>query len=127
MPRPCRSLPCHSFIHTSHVAPCPAPDSAMSFVKVRAVAGIIRTAGPKVQQTVFFCSLLLPLFTVVGMDRCEEDWYASGNNLHGTPHVAGRNRTRAGSPLAVSRRPCCAVVLRRTAWSKQDMDAEWQV
>ena len=32
--------------------------------------------------------------------------------------VAGRSRTRAGSPQAVSRRPCCAVVLRRTAWSR---------
>ena len=29
--------------------------------------------------------------------------------------VAGRNRTRAGSPQAASRRPCCAVALRRTA------------
>jgi len=28
--------------------------------------------------------VLLPLFTVVGMDRCE-DWYASVNNLRGTP------------------------------------------
>ena len=33
----------------------------------------------------FFCSVLLPLFTVVGMDHCEEDWYASDNNLRGTP------------------------------------------
>jgi hypothetical protein len=32
-----------------------------------------------------FCSVLLPLFTVVGMDRCEEDWYASDNNFRGTP------------------------------------------
>ena len=32
-----------------------------------------------------FCSVLLPLFTVAGMDRCEEDWYASDNNLRGTP------------------------------------------
>jgi len=32
--------------------------------------------------------------------------------------VAGRSRTRTGSPQAVSRRPCCAVVLRRTAWSE---------
>jgi hypothetical protein len=32
-----------------------------------------------------FCSVLLPLFTVVGMDRCEEKWYASDNNLRGTP------------------------------------------
>jgi hypothetical protein len=35
--------------------------------------------------------------------------------------VAGRNRTRAGSPQAVSRRPCCAVALRRTAWSERGM------
>jgi hypothetical protein len=32
--------------------------------------------------------------------------------------VAGRSRTRAGSPQVVSRRPCCAVALRRTAWSE---------
>ena len=32
--------------------------------------------------------------------------------------VAGRSRTRAGSPDAISRRPCCAVALRRTAWSE---------
>ena len=32
--------------------------------------------------------------------------------------VAGRSRPRAGSPQAVSRRPCCAVALRRTAWSE---------
>ena len=35
--------------------------------------------------------------------------------------VAGRSRTRAGSPQAVSRGPCCAVALRRTAWSKHGM------
>ena len=35
--------------------------------------------------------------------------------------VAGRSRTWAGSPQAVSRRPCCAVVLRRTAWSEHGM------
>jgi hypothetical protein len=32
--------------------------------------------------------------------------------------VAGRNRKRAVSPQAVSRRPCCVVALRRTAWSE---------
>jgi len=42
--------------------------------------------------------------------------------------VAGRSRTRAGSPQPVSRRPCCAVALRRTAWAwhvkcESDMDA----
>jgi len=35
--------------------------------------------------------------------------------------VAGRIRTRAGSPQAVSRRPSCAVALRRTAWSEHGM------
>ena len=39
--------------------------------------------------------------------------------------VAGRSRTRAGSPQAVSRQPCCAVVLRKTAWSEHGMDAAW--
>jgi len=33
--------------------------------------------------------------------------------------VAGRSRTRAGSPQAVSRRPCCAVALRRATWSER--------
>jgi hypothetical protein len=35
--------------------------------------------------------------------------------------VAGRSRTRAGSPQAVSRRPCCAVALKRKAWSEHGM------
>jgi len=35
--------------------------------------------------------------------------------------VAGRSPTRAGSPQAVSRRPCCVVALRRTAWSEHGM------
>jgi hypothetical protein len=34
---------------------------------------------------------------------------------------AGRSRTCAGSPQAVSRRPCCAMALRRTAWSEHGM------
>jgi hypothetical protein len=37
--------------------------------------------------------------------------------------VAGRSRKRAGSPRAVSRRPCCAVALRRTPWSEHGMGA----
>jgi len=32
--------------------------------------------------------------------------------------VAGRSRKRAGSPQAVSRWPCCAVVLRRRVWAR---------
>ena len=39
--------------------------------------------------------------------------------------VAGRSRTRAGSSQAVSRRPCFALALRRTAWSEHGMGAEW--
>ena len=35
-------------IHTRHAAPLPCSDSAVSFVKVRMVAGNIRTASPKV-------------------------------------------------------------------------------
>ena len=35
--------------------------------------------------------------------------------------VAGRSLTRAGSPQAISQRPCCAVALRRTAWSGHGM------
>jgi hypothetical protein len=39
--------------------------------------------------------------------------------------VAGRSRKQAGSPQAVSRRPGCAVALRRTAWSEHGMGAAW--
>jgi len=41
--------------------------------------------------------------------------------------VAGRSQTRAGSPQAVSRWPCCAVALRRKAWSELGMGIAWQV
>jgi hypothetical protein len=39
--------------------------------------------------------------------------------------VAGRSRRLAGSPQAVSRRPCCAVALRRTAWSEHGLGVAW--
>jgi len=39
--------------------------------------------------------------------------------------VGGRIRRQAGSPQAVSRRPCCAVAFRRTAWSEHGMGAAW--
>jgi hypothetical protein len=39
--------------------------------------------------------------------------------------VAGRSRTRAGSPQAVFRQPCSAVALKRTAWSQHGMGAAW--
>jgi len=39
--------------------------------------------------------------------------------------VAGRSRKRAGIPQAVSRLPCCAVAMRRTAWSEHGMGTAW--
>jgi len=39
--------------------------------------------------------------------------------------VAGRSRMRAGSPKAASRWPCCAVALRRTAWSEHGVGVAW--
>jgi len=39
------------------------------------------------------------------------------------PVVAARRRMRAGSPQAVSRRPCCAMAWTRTAWSEHGMGA----
>jgi len=41
-------LPCRSLIHTCHAALLPCSDSAVSFVKVRVVAGNNQTAGPTV-------------------------------------------------------------------------------
>jgi len=39
--------------------------------------------------------------------------------------VAGRSQTWAGRPQTVSRWSCCAVALRRMAWSEHGMDAVW--
>jgi len=39
--------------------------------------------------------VLLPLFTVVGMGRCEEDWYAADNKLRVTPR-GSRKKPNAG-------------------------------
>jgi len=41
-------------------------------VKVHVVVGNIRTESSSLTDRLF-CSVLLPLFTVVGMDRCEEN------------------------------------------------------
>jgi hypothetical protein len=45
MPFPCNALP---LIHICHAAPLPCSDSVVSFVRVRVVAGNIRTASPTV-------------------------------------------------------------------------------
>ena len=39
--------------------------------------------------------MLLVLFTVVGMDRCEKDWYVSDNDLRGAPR-GSRKKLNAG-------------------------------
>jgi len=41
-------LLCRALIHTCHAAPLPFSNSAVSFVKLRVVAGNIRTASPRV-------------------------------------------------------------------------------
>jgi hypothetical protein len=72
-------IPCRSpaaLIHTCYAAPLPFSDSAVSFVKVRVVDGNIRTAS----------LLLVTTFVELRV-------------------VAGRSRTRAGCPHAVSERP----------------------
>jgi hypothetical protein len=85
MPRPCRSpaMPCVN----SHV-PCRATGL---FQQCRVLRESPR--GSRKYPNCYsnsltdcpFCSVLLPLFTVAGMDRCDEDWYASDNNLRGSP------------------------------------------
>jgi len=113
---------------TQHAVPMPRHlpcyGSAVSFVKVRMVAGNIRTASPTVQKIVFFVvccyhslqsqvrnvvrrigMLLITIFVEIRV-------------------VAGRSRTWTGSPQAVSRRTCCTVAL-RTALSEHGMGAAW--
>jgi hypothetical protein len=67
-----------ALIHTCHAAPLPFSDSAVSFVKVHVLAGNIRTASENGM-------LLVTTFVELRV-------------------VAGRNRTRAGRPNAVSGR-----------------------
>ena len=76
-------FPCHGVRYFTHAMPrpCPALSVPCPFVKVRVDAGNIRTASPTVLTDRPFCSGFLTFFTVVGVDRCEEDWYASDNNL----------------------------------------------
>ena len=128
MPIPCRSpaMPCIN----SHT-PCRAP-ALLRECRVFRESPRGSRKHPKCSSNSLtdrtFCSVFLPLFTVVGVNRCEDDWYASDNNLRGTPRgVARRSQTRAGSPQAVYRRPYCAVALRRKAWSEHGMGPAWQV
>jgi hypothetical protein len=69
-------MPCHA-------APLPFSDSTLPFVQVRVVAGNIQTASPTVKR------IGMRLITTFAELRV----------------VAGRSRTRAGHPHAVSGRP----------------------
>jgi len=122
MPCLCRThavpLPCRALIHTCHAAPLPCSNSSVSFVKVRVVAGNIRTASPTVQQIVLFvvcCYHSLQSQVWIVVRRIGMLLITIFVELR---VVAGRSRTQAGSTQTVSRRPCCAVALRRTAWSE---------
>jgi len=83
MPLSCHAVP---LIHTGHAAPLPA---RLRQCRVLRESPHGSRKYPNCYSNSLtdrlFCSVLLPLFTVVGMDRCEEVWYASDNNLRGTP------------------------------------------
>jgi hypothetical protein len=69
-----------ALIHICHAVPLPFSDSAVSFVKVRVVAGNIRTASPT----------LIGMLLITFVERRV---------------VAGRSRTREGRPHTVSGLP----------------------
>jgi hypothetical protein len=85
MPRHAHAVPLPrraALVHTCHAVPLPFSDSDVSFVKVRVLAGNIRTASPTVKQ------IGMRLITYVELRV-----------------VAGRSRTQAGRPYAVSGQP----------------------
>ena len=69
-----------------------------------------------------FCSVLLPLFTVVRMDRFEGDWYASDNNLRGTRRGSWKKPNAGRQPTG----RLSMVVLRR-GLEKNGMVRAWHV
>jgi hypothetical protein len=85
MPFPCRSLamPC-----VNSQEPCRAPALLRQWRVLRESPGGSRKY-PNGESSGLtdcpFCTVLLPLFTVIGMDRCVKEWYASDNKLRGTP------------------------------------------
>ena len=111
MPRPCHFL-CHAV--NSHM-PCHTPALLRQCrVLCESPCGSQKYLNYYSNSLTdhLFCSVLLPLFTVVAMDRCEEDCYASDNSLRGTPH-GSRKKTN--------------MALRRMAWSEHGMGVAWQV
>jgi len=95
IPRPCRSpaMPCVN----SHT-PCRAPALLQECRVLRESPRGSRKHPNYWSNSLTdrpFCSVLLPLFTVVGMDRSEDDWYAFDNNLRGIPR-GSRKKPNAG-------------------------------
>ena len=85
MPCPCRS-PAMPYVN-SHM-PCRSPALLQQCHVVRVSPGGSRKYSNCQSNSLkdrLFGSVPIPHFTVVGMVRCEEDWYASDNNLRGTP------------------------------------------
>jgi len=82
MPFPCHAVP---LIHTCHAALLPSSESVVSLVKFRVVVKKYPNFWFISLTDLLFCSVLLPHFTVVDMDRCEEHWYSYDDNLRGTP------------------------------------------
>ena len=78
-----------------------------------------------------YCRVLLPLFTVVGMDRCEEDWYASGNNLRGTQRGSRKKPNAGRQPTGrLSTTVLCRGLEKKGmvgAWHQRGMGVAWQV
>ena len=99
MPRQCpaHAIPLSCRAVNSHM-PCRAPDMLRQCRVFRESPRGSRKY-PNCQSSSLtdrlFCSVLLPIFTVVGMDHCEEGWYDSDNNLRGTPRCS-RKKPNAG-------------------------------
>jgi len=128
-------IACHAhavpLIHTCHATPLPRSDSAVSFVKVHVVAGNIRTASPTVLTDHLFCSVLLPLFTIVGMDCYKEVWFAFDNNLCGTQCGSRKKPNTGWYPTGrLSTTVLCHGLEKKgmvRAWHGRGMHKAWQV
>ena len=95
VPCPCRS-PAMPFVN-SHM-PCRTPAMLQQCRVLRESPRCSRKYPNCKSNSLtdrLYCSVLLTLFTVVGMNRCEEEWYASDNNLRGPPR-GSRKKPNAG-------------------------------